>query len=110
MEEKRGYAIFESKDEEYFLAPSTVGRYRKARALQLRCTAIPETVKELIRTEFNIGKEEEEAEESFGITELYRRYVGLMFLGAPEKFDLDDVNLGELNRAMRDFFGRAQGS
>jgi len=105
-----GYAILENTDKEFTLAPVTFGRYEKMREAQLHCTAVPENAKAEIRKEFNIPEEDDEGAENYGIAEMYRRFIRILFIDAPKAFELKDVNIAELNRAVADFFASASGS
>ncbi len=100
------YRIFENVDEEYSLKPITFGLYEKIKLSQLRCTIFDQESKDAIMKEFNVQEPAEE--EKIGIKEMYEIYVKELFFDVPE-FEINDVRIDEVNKAIRDFFTRAAG-
>jgi len=118
MSDKKGsYKIFENSEEEFDLRPCTFGLYEKMKIAQLRCTAIPEktiepgvTSKRAIIAEFKLSEEEIGEKDEYGIKELYEIIIKSIFMPTPKDIKMDDVNVGEVARANRDFFSQASGN
>uniref|UniRef100_A0A6M3XPK7 Uncharacterized protein n=1 Tax=viral metagenome TaxID=1070528 RepID=A0A6M3XPK7_9ZZZZ len=105
------YRPIESEDKEFHLSPVTWGTYERLKVAQLQCSAIDNQTKFSIAAEFNLNvKELEEIQKTkIGTKELYKIYADNIFIETPEKFEFDDMNIQEINRAAKDFFLKAAG-
>ena len=110
MSETKSYKLFESREDEFYLKPCTFGVYEKVKLAQLKCTAVPELTKQAIIKEFNLSESEVGDKAEYGLKGLYEFILRNIFIEPPKNIKMDDLAIGELNRASQDFFSLATGS
>lgn len=114
MPDKAAFRPFYDEDQDYTLAPATTGNMRALDMLRMQATITPEKYRRQIAEEYCLEydyAEEDEAPTGAGgyvfasipKGEFYQEAAEVLFLGAGDTQGRDDVDVGEVRRAMGKF-------
>lgn len=96
----KAYRIIENLDQEFQLGPCTFGRYEGVQMALLKSPSIDQEKRLEVAKEFKVKVPKDTA----SAAETYEGLVRHLFLQKPQSFDIKQLNIAEVNRALRDFF------